>query len=224
VEAVIAADQAAGGAPPEKAERVVRFGSARLRHRGRVVTPRDLEDLALQSSPDIAQARSIPRSGYLRLVIVMRGKNPLPSAAQVRELRRLLLAAGPLSLSVPKALRIGGPRIRRLRIELELRVETLDDAGRLTDDVKRRLIELFDTATGGPDKDGWPLGASPTQDDVAFALLDAPRLAGVGDVKLVESLDHGQEQPWPGTLGPTELVRLADDAFRLQFTTATVIR
>jgi hypothetical protein len=224
VEAVIAADQAAGGAPPERAERVVRFGSARLRHRGRAVTARDLEDLALQSSPDIAQARSIPRGGYVRLVIVMRGKNPVPTGGQVRELQRLLLAAGPLSLSAPKALRIGGPRIRRLRIELELRVETLDDAGRLTDDVKRRLIELFDTATGGSDKDGWPLGASPSQDDVAFALLDAPRLAGIGGVKLVESLDHGLERPWPKTLGPTELVRLADDPIRIQFVTVMVIR
>lgn len=64
VEAVFAADQAAGGAPAEADERVVRFGTARLRHRNRAVTARDFEDLALQSSPDIVQSRCFVRPGH----------------------------------------------------------------------------------------------------------------------------------------------------------------
>jgi len=35
VESAISTDHAAGGAPPEPPDRVVRFGAARLRHRGR---------------------------------------------------------------------------------------------------------------------------------------------------------------------------------------------
>lgn len=60
VEAVFAANQAAGGAPPEDTDLVLRFGVARLRHRERALTARDLEDLVLESSPDIAQARCFP--------------------------------------------------------------------------------------------------------------------------------------------------------------------
>ena len=97
VEAVFAADQAAGGAPPESVDRVVRFGSARLRHRGRAVTAHDIEDLALQSSPHIVQARVITARDHVRLVVVMKGHNPQPSAGEARELRRLLLAAAPAS-------------------------------------------------------------------------------------------------------------------------------
>src|SRR5262249_48377441 len=106
MEAVFAADQAAGGAPPETAERVVRFGTARLRHRNRALTARDFEDLALQSSPDVVQARCFARPGQVRLVVVMRGEDPLPNASEVRELRRLLLAAAPAALSAPQVLRI----------------------------------------------------------------------------------------------------------------------
>ena len=222
VESVIAAGQAAGGAPPESDERVLRFGFARLRHRDRAVTANDIEDLALQSSPDIVQAHAFVHRGYVRLVVVMRGKNPKPNAAQIRELRRLLLAAAPISLSAPGALRIEGPVIRRLRIELELRVETLDHAGELTDFIKLQLATFFDTATGGADKDGWELGLNPTEGDLALALIDAPYLESIIDVKLREITDDGRTAPSLETLKANELVILADDPIRIQFETAEV--
>ncbi len=172
VEAVFSADHAAGGAPSEPDERVLRFGSSKLRHRGRAVTARDLEDLALASSPDIAQARALVRGRRTRLVIVMRGKEPLPNLAQRRELRRLLLGLAPFTFSAPEALVIEEPSVRRLRIQLGLRVDSLDHAGSVEEEVMARVEALFDSATGGISKDGWPLGASPREDDIAFALSD----------------------------------------------------
>jgi hypothetical protein len=204
-------------------DRVLRFGFARVRHRNRAVTARDLEDLALQNSPDIVQARAVVRRGYIKLIVVMRGENPQPSAAQVRELRRILLEAAPASLSVPDALRIEGPRVRRLQIEVALRVETLDQAGALGEFVKQQLNRFFDTAIGGVDKDGWPLGLNPSEDDIAFALVDAPHLESIADVQLHESLGDGKVRPWPTeALKETELVQLADDPVRIEFETAEV--
>jgi hypothetical protein len=223
VESVTVADQAAGGAPPESDERVLRFGFARLRHRSRAVTAEDLEDLALQSSPDIVQARAFVRRGYIRLVIVMRGKNPGPTAAQIRELRQLLLEAAPVSLSAPNALQIEGPRIRRLRIELGLLVEALDHAGELSAFVKEKLAEFFDTGTGGLDKDGWALGAKPSEEDVALAISDAPYLESIETVKLYEITEDGKELPSLEGPGSREIVMLADDPFRIQFETAEVM-
>jgi len=219
VESVIAADQAAGGAPPESDERVLRFGFARLRHRSRAVTAEDLEDLTLQSLPDIAQARAFVRRGYIRLVVVMRGKNPVPNAAQIRELRRLLLDAAPASLSAPNVLRIEGPGIRRLRIELQLLVDSLDQAGQLSSSVKKKLGEFFDTATGGLDKDGWVLGANPSEEDIALAISDAPYLESIENVNLYEITEDGRELPLAAP-GPREIVMLADDPIRIQFETA----
>ncbi len=223
VEGVFAADQAAGGAPPEPDGRVLRFGFARLRHRNRAVTPQDLEDLALESSPDIAQARCFFRPGFIRLVIVMRGKNPSPNAAQIRELHRLLTAVAPPSLSEQRALRILGPSPRRLRVGLTLRVESLDSAGALSEDVKKRLVALFDTATGGSDGDGWALGTNPSEEDIALALVDANNLESIAKVTFHEVAGNGLEQAWPATLKPSGLVVLDKDPVRIQFVTSEVM-
>jgi hypothetical protein len=223
VEAVFAADQAAGGAPPESDERVVRFGTARLRHRNRAVTARDFEDLAMESSPDIVQARCFARRSHVWLVVVMRGSDPLPNAAEVRELRRLLLAAAPASLGTPGALRITGPRVRRLRVALMLRVASLDVAGDVARSVQQRVEALFDTAAGGADDDGWPLGAEPKGEDLALAVIGTRHLESLGGVTLLEVLPDGSERLWPDAVKRDELVMLDKDAVRLEFETVEVI-
>lgn len=228
VEAVFAADQAAGGAPPESDERVLRFGTARLRHRGRAVTAHDFEDLALESSPDIVQARCFVYPGHVRLIVIMRGEKPQPNAAQVRELRSLLLESAPASLSVRGALKITGPRVRRLRVILDLLVASLDYAGEVSRTVQQRIKDLFDTATGGADNDGWPLGATPSDEDIALALVDTRRLEGIEGVSLREVMSDGSERPWPDAVKPDavkpgELVALDDDAVRIAFKTVEVI-
>ena len=100
-------------------------------------------------------------------------------------------------------------------------METLDQAGALGESVKSQLKRLFDTAVGGVDNDGWPLGVNPTEDDVAFALIDAPNLESIAGVDLREVID-GAIQDWPKTLKENEIVMLADDPVRLEFQTAEV--
>lgn len=216
VEAVVAADQAAGGAPPESNERVLRFGTARLRHRQRALTAADFEDLALESSPDIVQARCFAGRGGVQLVVVMRGKDPLPNAAEVRELRRLLLAAAPASLGARQAFRITAPRIRRLRVVLTLRVATLDHAGEVSRAVQQRIEALFDTAS-------WALGAEPKEEDIALAVVDTRRLEGLARVQLREVLADGTERSWTRGVKRDELVMLDPDPLRLELETVEVI-
>lgn len=213
VEAVFAADQSAGGAPPESAERVQRFAPARLRHRDRALTLRDFEQHALQSSPDIVQARAFGGSGGVRLVIAMRGKQVQPSQAVRRELRRRLLALAPPQL----ALHIGGPAIRRLRISVTLRVASLDDSGQLANFSKRSLAAFFDQANGALEREGWPIGADPLEDDVALALLDAPALEGIDEVSFEEIASDGTAAPWRHQLRSDELAMLAEDGMRIKF-------
>ena len=137
---------------------------------------------------------------------------------------RLLLAAAPVSLRAPGSLRIEPPVIRWLRIELELHVETLDHAGMLAEFVKKRMRTFFDTLTGGPDENGWPLGLSPNEGDIALALIDAPDLESIENVTLREISDDGKATPWPETLKPNELMMLGGDPIRFQFKTGEVLR
>ncbi|HEX7153695.1 MAG TPA: hypothetical protein VF618_19565 [Thermoanaerobaculia bacterium] len=215
VEAVFAADRAAGGAPPENGERVVRFGTARLRHRSRAITARDFEDLALESSPDIVQACCFAGHGHVRLVVVMRGEDPQPDAAEVRELKRLLLQSASSSLGASDALRITGPGLRRLRIALTLRVATLDIAGDVSRDVQKRISAFFDTTS-------WALGAEPNEGEIALALLDTPALESLADVQLLEVQTDGAARQWTGGIKRHELVMLDKDAVRLAFETVEV--
>lgn len=222
VETVVSADQAAGGAPPQPAERVERFGAARLRHRDRAVTARDFEDLALERFVDVVQARCFSRSGRLRLVVVMRGAQPQPSAAFKRELGRSLLAAAATPLGAPRALRIDGPVVRRLRVAVQLKMTSLDRSGEVAVSAQQKVAALLDSACGGYDGLGWPLGAEPSADDIAAALLDLPHLQGIGEIELREVHGDGAEAAWRGAVRPAELVMLAEDGVRVAFDPAAI--
>ena len=216
VESAFAADQSAGGAPPESADRVRRFSAARLRNRGRALTLRDFESHALQNSPDIAQARAFADGG-VRVVIAMRGKEVQPGQAVKRELRRALLAVAPPQFAASGALRVEGPKqLRTLRVSLEMRVETLADSGRLADQAKRALSAFFDPALGGLDGQGWRLGADPAEDDIALALLDATGLVGMEAIVFEEITADGAIS-WPHKVARDELVVLAEDGVRASF-------
>jgi hypothetical protein len=103
-------------------------------------------------------------------------------------------------------------------------VETLDHTGELSAFVKEKFGGFFDTATGGVDKDGWALGLEPSENDIAFALSDAPHLESIADVSLIEIADDGKEHPWEEQpTRATEIVMLGEDPVRFQFETAEVM-
>jgi hypothetical protein len=106
-------------------------------------------------------------------------------------------------------------------VKLRLHVAALDDAGRVSNEVEKRLSSLFDTARGGTDHDGWPIGADVTPDDIALALVDTPRLESIEDLALVEVRDDA-DRPWPGNVKSGELVMLDQDPVRIQFETEEV--
>jgi hypothetical protein len=216
VETAFAADHAAGGAPAETADRVLRFAAAKLRHRQRAVTAQDIEDLACESSPDIAQARLLASGGRLRLVVVMQGDDPTPTEAQKRELKRLLLAAAAPSFPAD-TFTVVGPTLRVLRVGLRLEVLTLDDAGAVGEGAKQALKDLLDPAAGGVTADGWPLGVSPSEDELAYALVGVPKLQDIVRIDRFEVRADGAEVAWPAALGRDELARLATDPVRLVF-------
>jgi hypothetical protein len=217
VEAAFAADRAAGGSPPQSNARVLRFGTARLRHRDRAITPQDFADLALESSPDIAQAQAFRTRVGLRVIVVMRGEQTKPDAAQRRALTRLLQQAASPLLGERTAIAVDGPRVRRMRLHILLRVDTLEDAGRLGVAARGALKKFFDPAMGGPSGGGWPLGAEPVDADIAYALDDAPGLAGIGAITLGEIDDTGRESAWRGAVRNDEIVLLAEDGVRIEF-------
>ena len=221
VEAAYAAQDAAGGAPAEPDQRVLRFGGARLRHRHRAVTARDFEDLLLQAFPDVAQAKAIGKGPGIRLVVAMRGATPRPGRAQLRELKRYLMEAAAASLD-PDALAIVGPRLRRVGVRLVLRVRDLSMAGRLEHDVNERLATFFDAAIGGADGDGLAIGAMVRAEDLSVSLIDVPGLEGIASIQVVELMSDGTVRTEVAAPRPGDLLVLAPEGGRCEFQTVGV--
>jgi hypothetical protein len=95
-----------------------------------------------------------------------------------------------------------------LRVELELRVPTLDLAGRVAKEAKEKLVQRFNSESGGDDSQGWPLGRGPRDADIAEALLDIESLHGIASIVLLEVDQLGAEKLWTRSVGPDQIVRL----------------
>lgn len=219
VEAAYAVLDAGGGAPSEPDERVLHYGSARLRHRDRAVTLRDFEDIALQGSPELAQARAFPRGAGVRLVVVARGRRPMPGRSAMRELRARLLAAAPASLD-PEAFTVVGPRLRHARVVLTLRILDLALAGPVEKALRGRLERYFDTAEGGGSGQGLALGAMPIVEDIARAIAEHPALEGIASIEVLERGDKERDQSLPARIAGDELFVLDADGVRFEFQVA----
>jgi hypothetical protein len=232
VEAAFTPDRAAGGSDAEDIVMVKRFAAARLRHRERAVTLRDLEDLALHLSSDIAQARAFAEAGTIRLVIVLGSRDPNrlfvdrpdpdPSRAFSRELRRNLLDyASPLfakqgALAVVKADRV------RFRIDLNLQVASLDVTGSVSEAVKKAVQLLFDPASGGYDGLGWRIGDSPSNDGVASRLLSIQDIDTIDSILFSRSdIQASKTEYLP--LKPDQFAWLETDGVSVQFSTRAVL-
>ena len=217
VQTILAADQSAGGVGPESPLRVLQFAPAKLRNRGRAVSVSDFEDLALENSDEIVQARCFSSNGRIRLVVVVRGPDPAPSRAQQRELINMLLEFGPVSLGAPGMLTIEAPLVRRLGVVLELGVKTLDDSGEVGKAAKDSLVSRFGTELSDDPSAGWPLGRTPNEDDIAEALLDLPGLESIVSISVFQVDERGVEQAWQGAVKSNELVMLTPDNVRVGF-------
>ncbi|MES0199836.1 hypothetical protein [Mesorhizobium sp. M0011] len=211
VDTTIAPEGAAGGSSPQGPEIALRFAPTNLRMRDRALTIGDIEQLALQSSPDIAQVKALRTDAGVRVVQVMRGRLPLPTNAARRELRRYLIERMPPFLSIVGALVVETPAIVAGSIALKITVADLAEGGSVADEAIKRVVALLDPATGGIDGLGWRLGASPDESDITAQLMANKRLPGIKGLVDVQSaiVTHAAKGARP--LKPSELFVVRDD-------------
>ena len=211
VQGVFPPEGAAGGSDPQDEQTHVRFAPANQMMRTRALTLRDLELLALQSSPDIAQVRAIPRRATTALVVIMKGATPTPSRAVVRELRRYLADKIPPSLAADGALTIEGPDLLPIRLRVAVTIAAIEFSGQVARDIRRRLLHLLDPATGGLEGVGWPLGALPPLDELAATLDGIDYVEELLDVRCEALQADGTTRALPRAAASRQLVQLTPD-------------
>ena len=99
------------------------------------------------------------------------------------------------------------PRLLPLRVAIMLEPDDPDRLIEMADAAEAALIDLFDPATGGFDKQGWPLGRLPVPGDVAAALEPVSGLGTVSDISLRRA-DRRPAEALPGSIPDDVLVRL----------------
>lgn len=239
VESVVVGLPAAGGADAASSEATLRDAPAGLWTRGRVLTARDFESTALAYAPEIVQARCLEsrsRRGSARLVIVVAGKNPVPTRAMRRELQTFLLRHASPALAPIGCFSVDPPKLMPCYVKPVLIVQSTEETASLQKAVTDRLKALLDPATGGMDIEktvdapaldegtaspvagpGWPLGAIPTPNDITAALIDIPGIDGVREVTLFADEDY--TQPFPASIDADALVILPGGGVRPAFET-----
>ena len=208
VSTVLAPEAAAGGADATPIGSLLTAAPAMIAQRGRAVTPRDLEQLALQSSPAIAQARCWQSGGDLQLVTLVTGESVAPSLAQLRALIAYLEARMTPSLSA--ALTVVPPSLIVTQITISGSVVSFDDAAQVSANVETALEGLFDPEIGGVDGTGWPLGRAPMSDDIVAVLDAIENLTAIVSVTLEQIDVQGNASPMPASFAPDQFPVLAD--------------
>jgi predicted phage baseplate assembly protein len=194
VDSVINPEPATGGADMETLEALRERGPTLLRHRHRVVTLEDYEDLAKMASPAVARAKCVPlrdlvadplgqfsRPGAVSVIVVPQATaaRPLPSRELLRRVQDYLEA----NVLPTATIAVVGPLYITVSVSVELTLVALQGASAVEQAVQQALARFLHPLTGGPQGTGWAFGRQPQKSDF-YALLEA--IAGVDYVRTLE--------------------------------------
>jgi len=214
VQSVVALDDAAGGSDAEDASATLRYAPINLAMRNRAVTLDDFEQLALQFEPSIAQARALSSTSGVKVVVAVRGDNPIPSKATLRELTRALQARSAPMFAQNNFLQSTAPTLVAGRIDLGLQASAIEFGAAIAEAATNRVRALLDPATGGHDGNGWSFGTVPSEIDIAACLDGIENLAGIDSIAVASMDAQGVPTPLGVTLAADQLLHVAADAIR----------
>jgi hypothetical protein len=191
VERVANAEPSGGGAAAESLDALRVRGPGTLRHRERAVTVADLEDLAMQASPEVAVARAIPpgdggEAGRVRVVVVPRSAaaKPVPSLELLDRVEAYLAERLPAAVE----LEVLGPEWVSIDVTAEVVPVSPAAAGEVQRALSDRLAAFLHPLTGGPRDEGWPFGRRPYRSDLYAVVEGTPGVDHATRLELRESV------------------------------------
>jgi len=205
-------EAAAGGADAESLDSLLERAPRTIRHNYRAVTVEDFEDVAMLASPEVARAKCVPLRnlisdpldknvpvdplsrlpglrGQVSVIVVPRSTapKPLPSLELLERVQdHLDLRSAPTA-----RVRVTGPLYLRVDIETEIALVTLEGAGGVEQELRRRLAAFLHPLTGGLDGKGWDFGREPHLSDLYALIEAAPGVDHVNSLIRTEKVDDG---------------------------------
>jgi hypothetical protein len=185
VDSVVNLEPAGGGQDIEDWESVRARGSRWLRHRDRVVTLEDYEDLARLAAPAVARAKcypnrnlaspsydSIKKPGVISLIVVPRSRDrwPLPDLNLLLRVKDFINQR-----RLPDAeLVVLAPEYVQVCVEAVIVPETASSGADLLAQCRLALDRYLHPLTGGADGSGWAFAERPHESDL-YGVLESIR-------------------------------------------------
>ena len=202
VEDVSNPQPATGGADTESSDALVSRTTARLKHRDRVVSPADYEQVATATFRELAKVVCNPSGATggddVVLVIVPRTRQekPMPSTELEQRVRDAVRERAPASLVESDSSRIvvRGPRYAAVSVSVSLSTVDSTSVSHLKGAVERRLDEFLHPLDGN-EGDGWEFGAVPSTDALTELVRETEHVAAVRELDAtIDSGDDGESR------------------------------
>jgi Baseplate J-like protein len=205
VDSVTNLDPALGGQDIEDWDSVRERGAHWLRHRSRVVTMEDYEDLAKLASPAVAKTKCYPnrdlakdpagrsiKAGVVSLIVVPHSEDPrpLPELTLLRQIGNFLQERRAPDVELV----LLAPAYVRISVEAVVSTAAAHTGMSIVQHCYEVLDRYLHPLTGGLDGKGWKFGKRPYESDV-YALLESIR-----GLDHVHSLLISMEEEYPDLL------------------------
>ena len=183
-----------GGSDQETVDEAIRRMAAALRHRGRAVTVRDYEALALEASREVMKVKCFPNCnekgirepGSVTLVVLQKNfKDGRIYFDQVKsEGERYIVPRLEGNQAALGRFYVAEPRYLKLECRLELVVSDFNDVFDVKNRVTERIEDFLDPITGNFNRQGWEIGRVPNEVQIANAVKGIPGIRYMKELRL----------------------------------------
>jgi hypothetical protein len=185
-----------GGTDVESLDEAVSRAPEQIKNRGRAVTAEDFEQIATESSRQLATVKCEPEMddagdqepGWVTLLIIPRERRdrPTPSLELRQRVREAVCECAPATLvgGDSKRIVVRGPDYAEVSIETTVTTRGVESITNLKNTIETTLDGFFHPLTGGRDGDGWAFGTAPKLGQVTTLIEEVDGVDRVTDIAM----------------------------------------
>ena len=185
-----------GGTDTESLDQAVERAPKQIKNRGRAVTAEDFEQIATESSRQLAKVRCEPEMdgtgdrtpGWVTLLVIPRERRdrPTPSLELRQRVKTAVSERAPATLVGydEKRIVVRGPDYAAVSVETTVDTEGVESVTNLKNEIEETLAAFFHPLTGGRDGDGWTFGSAPRLSQLTTLIESTEGVDRVQDIAM----------------------------------------
>ncbi len=195
VEGVFNPEPSKGGFEMETTGQMLKRASKIIRNRGKAVTAKDFEELAMEASRSIARVKCLPNTndkdncetGWVTLVVLpqSRDERPVCSPELMRRIEEYILLRTSNCIVFPKNFRVINPGYMEISVNAVVKAADIELMLEVEKKILSGLSDFLNPIRGGARGEGWDFGRMPYFSDFYALLERIPGIDYVDDLSLL---------------------------------------